>query len=155
MDQLTGYGNYQNYDTHYVPVKHQHSDTYIPVDEISEALWDEYVFFQGNQVFPRYVIHLREKISSSSSSTASGSASSSPLLSGRPPIRWSVDEVCAWMATLSLTRDYSEILRANGVDGDLLLSEFHSGEDWKEFGFDVVGDVRRLNRAVGQLRQNQ
>jgi hypothetical protein len=63
MKKLKGYGAYQNYNAHYIPVvplipNDNETMIYIPCAKDETAVWDEIVVFQPSQVLPRFWIEL-------------------------------------------------------------------------------------------------
>ncbi|MGD0465818.1 MAG: pentapeptide repeat-containing protein [Gammaproteobacteria bacterium] len=68
LEKLKGHANYQNYDSHFIPVvpesqdKHEHGteDTYLPINDEQTAVYQEFVAFQTVQVLPRYILSLKE-----------------------------------------------------------------------------------------------
>ena len=63
----------------------------------------------------------------------------------------SVEEVSTWFSTLHLSRDYSERLRFEGVDGAVLWSDLSSA-DVVEMGVDASGDVERILSILKRRR---
>jgi hypothetical protein len=55
----------------------------------------------------------------------------------------SVEDVCTWLAMLKLSRDYTERLRFEGVDGAVLWSDL-TPSDMVEMGVDAQPDVERV-----------
>jgi len=60
---------------------------------------------------------------------------------------WTKDDVCKWMVTLNLNQDYSTIINSNGIDGEVLLNDMNSQDDFNAAGITAFGDIRKLMRA--------
>jgi hypothetical protein len=76
------------------------------------------------------------------------SAASAPVPKGSVK-GWKVQDVCNWLSTLNLSQDYSKIFAKNAIDGDVLVTL--TGEDIKELGITVFGDVRKLQKGIRDL----
>jgi len=57
------------------------------------------------------------------------------------------NQVIAWMQSLNLSEDYTNLIIDNAVDG-FVLSTMETKEDWHELGITKFGDVRKLLYAV-------
>lgn len=62
---------------------------------------------------------------------------------------WTTDDVVMFLKTLKLSKDYSEIIKQNNVNGEVL--ETMTRSDWQEVGITVFGDLRILTTAVRKL----
>ena len=67
---------------------------------------------------------------------------------GEDVTKWSVDEVMEWVATLQLKKNYSQLLKDNDVEGDVLVEHLKTKDDWNELGITAFGDQRKLIRAT-------
>src|SRR5579885_3390092 len=54
-----------------------------------------------------------------------------------------VEDVCEWMKTLELTKDYSDIIKSNGIDGKA-LKHMTTKQDWNELGITALGDIKKI-----------
>eukprot|EP01063_Lacrimia_lanifica_P034439 TRINITY_DN6370_c1_g2_i1.p1 TRINITY_DN6370_c1_g2~~TRINITY_DN6370_c1_g2_i1.p1 ORF type:complete len:523 (+),score=210.96 TRINITY_DN6370_c1_g2_i1:75-1643(+) len=67
---------------------------------------------------------------------------------GVPTEAAGVEDIVAWAATLGLSADYSEVIRANAIDGEVLHSL--SADDVGEaMGISAFGDKRKMIKALG------
>ena len=62
---------------------------------------------------------------------------------------WTVDQVDGWLSSTPFA-EYAEVMRANKIDGEVLLEL--DADDLHRMGI-VVGQQKRLLRAIGNLRQ--
>ncbi|KAJ9465598.1 F-actin-capping protein subunit beta [Diplonema papillatum] len=66
----------------------------------------------------------------------------------RPGPTASVEDVCAWIRTLGLASDYSQAVRENAIDGEVLPTM--SEADLQEaMGITAFGDKRKIGKAMG------
>eukprot|EP01114_Cavostelium_apophysatum_P000258 TRINITY_DN1024_c0_g2_i1.p1 TRINITY_DN1024_c0_g2~~TRINITY_DN1024_c0_g2_i1.p1 ORF type:complete len:803 (+),score=220.76 TRINITY_DN1024_c0_g2_i1:98-2506(+) len=134
--------NYKNYGSHYVPVvKYGSSATsmdYRPPPIGGKHLYDEVVIFNEGHILNQFIVHLKPRASSSTTTKIN----SSPT---KKTEDWSVDEVIAWTQKLNLSKDYAAVLRENNINGKVLKTM--SKEDWKEIGITVFGDLRILSQS--------
>ena len=73
--------------------------------------------------------------------SSSSSLPSFPIL--EPPRKeMDVEGVCEWLKTLKLTKDYSELIRSNGIDGVAL--QYMTEEKWKDVGVTAIGDLVKI-----------
>lgn len=63
---------------------------------------------------------------------------------------WDVERVVQWFSTLKLTKDYSETIRREGIDGTVL--SVMQPEDFKSIGINF-GDAKKLDMRVARRRQ--
>jgi len=52
---------------------------------------------------------------------------------------------------LSLSKDYSSLIRENGIVGEVLIEM--SEDDFKAIGITAFGDLRRLPKKVAELQK--
>lgn len=89
---------------------------------------------------------LLKDLAEPSSSSSSPSAPSSPTV----PQKMDVEGVCKWIKNLGLTKDYSEIIQANGIDGDA-LKFMTSKQHWNEIGITAYGDVLKILAEIPKI----
>src|SRR4051812_18506985 len=99
-------------------------------DRITRFL--NFLFFQKS-VLPRYVFEIEE--------ISSTNIPQSPSIPSKVN-DWSVEDVISWMKSLKLSKDYSNTIEENGVDGSALV--ILTEDDWKSMGITAVGDRRKI-----------
>jgi len=62
------------------------------------------------------------------------------------------DDVIRLLSALTLTKDYSALVRAEGIDGEVLMSV--TEEDLVSLGISVFGDRRKIVRAVQGFKKS-
>eukprot|EP01060_Flectonema_neradi_P003226 TRINITY_DN1206_c1_g4_i1.p1 TRINITY_DN1206_c1_g4~~TRINITY_DN1206_c1_g4_i1.p1 ORF type:complete len:484 (+),score=101.02 TRINITY_DN1206_c1_g4_i1:154-1605(+) len=82
-----------------------------------------------------------------SAGSASASPKSATSTAAPPSSESSVQEIIAWMASLSLGNDYSKCLTENAIDGAVLTSLSES--DLPSIGITAFGDKRKIAMAMG------
>jgi hypothetical protein len=149
-------GNYKHYGSHYVPVIPYGEETstmdfrppaigkvdnrfHLQVKGQSHK-YDEIVVFQEPHILPKFIIHLQKKLQSIPKSTSSTSK----------PDDWHVPDVITWVKSLSLSQDYSKLIKDAHITGKALRT-MKTKDDWKELGITVFGDVRALSSGVLEL----
>jgi len=154
MPKLTGGANYKNYDTHFVPVIPQNSAdvnevVYLPCDKDNqEPQYYEFVVFNSAQVLPQYVVSYSPKQVAPTTPTSPVTTPTSPIITLPSNVQtWTIDEVCGWFEKLSLSKNYTTLLKTNGVDGDILVNELKTADDMKEIGITSFGDIRKILRS--------
>lgn len=58
-----------------------------------------------------------------------------------------VEEVCEWMKTLRLSKDYSDLIRNNAIDGDV-LKYMTDKQSWKDLGITTFGDLVKITSNI-------
>ena len=71
----------------------------------------------------------------------------------KSPEEWDVGMVKNWFYSLSLAKDYSQLLEENEINGSILMEELKEKKDLAELGITLFGDVRRVLGGLSQLRQ--
>ena len=56
-----------------------------------------------------------------------------------------VEEICEWLLTLELKKDYSSIIRKENIKGDILVDL--EEEEWKEL-FPIIGDRKTVKKSI-------
>jgi len=148
MSDLLGKPHFQNYDSHYVPVcpsnpNNPNEVVYNACKPQQQPVYDEFVVFDESQVFPRYIVHLRELESSSKPPQQSSTKQSSAE-------KWTVDDVCTWLKTLTLSKDYSSLFSTNAIDGSVLISL--TADDLRSIGITTFGDIRKMEQNIKTLK---
>jgi len=65
---------------------------------------------------------------------------------------WQPEHVITWLARLKLSKDYSEIVLGDGVDGtalELIVLE----DQWETFGFTAKADILKIKSGLKKLSQ--
>src|SRR5579883_1413073 len=61
-----------------------------------------------------------------------------------------VEDVCEWMKSLKLTKDYSDIIKSNGIDGEA-LKHMTTKNLWNEIGITAIGDCLKILAAIPKI----
>lgn len=155
-------GNYKNFQCHYAPIVQYEGMDYRPpklgINDITlknigqSHQYDELVIFNEEHVFPQFIVTLKATVSKALEVLLSKS-----ILVDVAQIRyekveaWTVDDVCKWMGSLKLSKDYSEVIRSQHINGEVLRT-LKTSEDWKEAGITTFGDLRILVIQVSSLK---
>ena len=147
MTKLKGQSHFKNYDSHYIPVKPASSSNlnksvYLACKENDNPTFDEFVVFYHTQIAPHYVFYFTE---SSNTQTTSNQAKTESTASN-----WSVEQVCDWLTTLSLSEDYRATFTTNTIDGGALHSftnEMSPKEMLREIGVVKMGDILKFMKS--------
>jgi len=135
-------GNYKNYGCNYVPVVQYDDVDFRPPKEGMQANYDEVVIFQENHILAHAVIALKKRDSICKSISISRTHSKSVK-------DWDCDDVVALLATMKLSKNYSDIIRSNNITGEVFATM--TKEDWADVNVKVFGDVRMLVAKVTEL----
>ena len=111
MPKLTGKANYQNYDTHFIPVSPKNPTdpnevNYFPCKPGSAHTYTEVVVFDSAACLPRYLVELKPITTKKSAPKAAPISQISPLIPKSPP---SAQQIPAAPTSL---KDYTKIYAA-------------------------------------------
>lgn len=79
-------------------------------------------------------------------------AEPSKLPNQYPSKKMEIKHVCEWMKTLNLTKDYSDIIKTNGIDG-YALKYTTDIKDWNAIGITAYGDVKTILAELPMFSQ--
>lgn len=134
------------HDIHYVPVVPQSNNpqekVFIPAEKDETPIYDEYVFFQKNQILPLCYIELKEK-------TNDATPTFSEPIKQTDPKEWNIEEVGKWLNNARLG-EYVDTFKNENIDGEALLEL--TEEDLKEMGFSIGGKKTFL-RNIKNLKK--
>jgi len=136
--KMLGKGGYKNYGCNYVPVIHNGGTDYRPPKPGVSHKYDEVVIFQESHILPKLIIHL-QKVEKKVPKQPQSSVES-----------WDVNSVIIWMKSLTLSKDYTDLVVSQHLNG-IALQTMETKDDWKEFGINIFGDVRNLIAATKKL----
>lgn len=155
--RFLGKSNHKNYGCHYVPIHHYEGMDFRPPAKGNKLVlillvidifkgeqykYDEIVIFQEQHILPKYIVHLQHAVELQKVISTPSKAEDAT--------NWSVDEVCKWMKTLKLAKDYSAEIKNYNIHGDV-LETMRTKDDWEQVGITLFGDVRTLLKEVAKL----
>eukprot|EP01112_Ceratiomyxa_fruticulosa_P019279 TRINITY_DN6290_c0_g1_i1.p1 TRINITY_DN6290_c0_g1~~TRINITY_DN6290_c0_g1_i1.p1 ORF type:complete len:234 (+),score=40.26 TRINITY_DN6290_c0_g1_i1:696-1397(+) len=65
---------------------------------------------------------------------------------------WGLGEVCQWLKTIPLSKDYSEVIRAQNITGEVLSQMNRS--DWESVGVNLLGDQILITKRVQEYNNS-
>jgi len=78
----------------------------------------------------------------------------SSLATARPADigEWTQDDICAWIANLNLSRDYSIFFRRENIDGAAFKTVLSGDLTWKDIGIESVGDIGKIKKMLREQK---
>lgn len=107
------------------------------------------MIFHEEHILPKFIVHLTKK-----EVPEVPKAPSTP--SNELPENfedWDVEKVVQWFATLKLSKDYSETIRREGIDGTVL--SVMQPDDFRSIGITAFGDTKKLDMQVSRRRRKE
>jgi hypothetical protein len=166
IKKLQGMGHYQNYDTHYIPVKPQTKNptetVYIPCDKISDIVYEEFVVFNHLHLLPRYIFNVKPIKNivphtpninghhNSNNFSVYTDNNSNKSIDDLSTNSWSSAQVCSWLNTLNLSKDYRNIFTKKNIDGIALKNI--TEKYLSDIGISALGDRRKIVWATHKLK---
>ena len=68
-----------------------------------------------------------------------------PISQNKKVSEMNVEEICEWLLTLKLSKDYSSIIRKENIRGDILVDLEEN--EWEKF-FPTFGDRKIVKRSI-------
>ena len=69
--------------------------------------------------------------------------------------KWGVDQVIEWFLKLSLSKDYSSILKENELNGKILIEEINSLDDLQDLGIDTPSDSLEIFSNLKKIKERK
>ena len=69
-----------------------------------------------------------------------------------PLVEWAVEDVCIWLQTLNLTRDYSQKMKDEGVKGRVLITVRNGRTTLQDLGIVPAGDCAIVLESLEYLK---